>query len=302
MPPRIPLQPSLKALSGSFHGHNSLAASSPAQTFIRAKSTKPQSRKRLEPFLLARVRQRKAANISRQKVLKEEREGSIGDPVASTPTPFIEEIQARQSELQPPSAAPGSLNYAINSTELERALQFSKDLAEPLENPNRDTADPQHEKEALELHDKEHRDAQEAIDRIVNLNNANSKDHVRLNIQKCIEQFGRHNTDSILPPKPSAVLPDGATLHSEKVPRVGRDTGSAEVQAAILTVKILNLSRHLETSNKDKHNKRNLQILVHKRQKLLRYVRQKERGGPRWQHLIETLGLSDATWKGEVAL
>lgn len=251
--------------------------------------------------MIAHARQRKAANLSRRKVLQAEREASVGDPVESKPTSFIQEIQGLQSGSQIPSSG-ADLNYYLKSDELSSALQFSKDLTEPLQNPDRDTADPQLEKEAAELHEKEHRNAQEAIQRIANLSNGNTKDRVRVNIQKCIDQFGRHKTDAVLPPKPASVPHGAAPVDPEKAPRIGPDTGSPEVQAAILTVKIMNLSRHLQGTNKDKHNKRNLQLLVHKRQKLLRYIRKKERGGPRWQNLMETLGLSEAAWKGEIAI
>ena len=85
--------------------------------------------------------------------------------------------------------------------------------------------------------------------------------------------------------------------------RIGPDTGSSEVQIAILTAKIKTLADFLSTRGKgDKHNKRNLRLLVHRRQKLLQYLRRKERGGPRWQHCIETLGLTEGTWKGEISL
>lgn len=251
---------------------------------------------------MAQARQRKAANVSRQKVLAEERESSLGDPVKSKPTPFILEMTAIQTDPHVPSSLTDDLNYYLKSNELDAALGFSKNLTEPLQNPDRNTADPQAEQEAIELHEKQHKNAQEAINRIVNLDNGNTKDRVRLNITKCIETFGRHYTDLNLPPKPSAVPHESAPVHPARAPRVGPDTGSAEVQAAILTVKIMNLSRHLESANKDKHNKRNMQLLVHKRQRLLQYVRKKERGGPRWQNLMGTLGLSDAAWKGEIAL
>ncbi|KAJ5390366.1 uncharacterized protein N7496_001434 [Penicillium cataractarum] len=305
MPPRISVQPSWKALTGSLYGQTSGAAGLPHATnaSLRSASTKAkaQPQKRSDFFMIAQARQRKAANLSRQKVLQTEREASLGDPVQSKPTPFIQEIEAIQNGSQVPSAGSG-LNYYLKSDELSSALQFSMDLTEPLQNPDRDTADPQLEKEAAELHQKEHQIAEDAIQRIVNLSNGNTKDRLRLNVQRCIEQFGRHNTDSILPPKPSGAPQGSVSAHQEKIPRIGVDTGSPEVQAAILTVKIMNLSRHLQSANKDKHNKRNLQVLVHKRQKLLRYIRQKERGGPRWQNLMETLGLSDAAWKGEIAL
>ncbi|KAJ6021710.1 hypothetical protein N7540_007214 [Penicillium herquei] len=302
MPPRFSIQPSWKALTGTLYGQSPAATSSNAiQATARAASTKAQTQKRTDFFRAAQARQRKAANLSRRKVLQEERDASLGDPVASQSTPFIQQIQAVSTEPQV-SASTGGINYYLKVDELDSALQFSKNLTEPLQNPDRDTADPQHEKEALEKHEQEYQNAKEAIQRIVNLSNGNTKDRMRLNIQKCIGEFGRHNTDEILPPKPASMQQPNSSEQPKKVPRVGTDTGSPEVQAAILTVKIMNLSRHLQTANKDKHNKRNLQVLVHKRQKLLRYVRQKERGGPRWTNLMEKLGLSEATWKGEIAL
>jgi len=116
-------------------------------------------------------------------------------------------------------------------------------------------------------------------------------------MQLCIDTFGRHNTDSILPKDP------GAPETSNKMPRAGPDTGSSEVQAAILTVKIRTLAKMLETtSNKDKHNKRNLRLLVHKRQKLLKYLKRKERGGVRWRNVMDALGLDDAAIQNELFL
>lgn len=318
MPLRISLQSSLKALAGMSqpatltNRHNVLtisclgsASAPPSNVFhtsIRAASSKTQVRRKHDPFMMAQARQRKAANVSRQKELAVERESSLGDPVKSSPTPFILEMTAIQTDSQVPSTVTDDLNYYLKANELDAALGYSKNLTEPLPEATRDTTDPQAEKEALERHEKEHKNAQEAINRIVNLNNGNTKDRVRLNIMKCVETFGRHYTDLNLPPKPSAMVHGSAPVHPERAPRVGPDTGSAEVQAAILTVKIMNLSRHLESATKDKHNRRNMQLLVHKRQKLLQYVRRKERGGPRWQNLMGTLGLSDAAWKGEIAI
>lgn len=296
-------------VTGSSHIQSPLSAFShqPCKTTIRAGSIEARERRKHDPFLMALSRQRKAANLSRQQTLREEREAALGDPVKSKPTPFIQSLQATQNpqQTQNESSTEGgapsdALNYFVSRPELQDALEYSKELTSPVENPERETADPQLEKEAAERHLQEHRNAQEAINRIVNLSNGNSKDRLRVNIQKCIETFGRHNTDKFLPPKPAAA---GQASHPEKTPRAGPDTGSPEVQVAILTAKILNLTRHLETIGKrDKHNRRNLRLLVHKRQKLLRYLRRKERGGPMWQNLIESLGLSDAAWKGEISL
>ncbi|KAL4748165.1 hypothetical protein BDW72DRAFT_160018 [Aspergillus terricola var. indicus] len=298
MPPRVPFQPSLKAFTGSSHVQSPLARlPNPSKTSVRAGSVESRERRRHDPFLMAQSRQRKAANLSRQQALAEERNTSLGDPVHGKSTPFVEALRIHQAGTQEPHP-----NHFITPEELNKAFDYSKHLTSPVENPNRATADPQLEKESAERHLEEHGKAREAISRIVDIRNGNTADQMRLRIQKCIETFGRHNTDKTLPPKPASVPPEGATVHLQKTPRVGPDTGSPEVQVAILTAKIFNLSRHLETTNKDKHNKRNLRLLVHKRQKLLRYLRKKERGGPRWKNLMETLGLSEASWKGEISM
>lgn len=156
-------------------------------------------------------------------------------------------------------------------------------------------------------HEERDKRAVQAMDRIASLANGSSKDRTRLNVQKCIETFGRHNTDNALPP-PNP-LGESVRRAAEKNPqlektrRVGPDTGSSEVQVAILTVKINVLANFLETRGKtDKVNKRNLRLLVHRRQKLLTYLRRKERGGPRWQNLIEQLGLTPSTYEGEISM
>lgn len=253
---------------------------------------------------MAQSRQRKAANISRQQALFEERQAALGDPVKSEPTPFIQQIEAIQTgkETQTQTVGSSSIspwNHFIKPEEFDTALEYSKDLTEPMSPQDANTADPHAHQKEVQLHQVSHHNAQEAMKRIVKLANGNTEDRTRVNIEACIETFGRHKTDNTLPPKPAAVT---TTQHPEKTPRAGPDTGSPEVQVAILTTKILNLSRHLQTTNKDRHNKRNLRILVHKRQKLLQYLRKKERGGPRWQNLITSLGLSDAAWKGEISM
>ena len=67
------------------------------------------------------------------------------------------------------------------------------------------------------------------------------------------------------------------------------DTGSAEVQVAILTERILNLTEHMKTHKKDFHSRRGLLVMVGKRRRLLDYV--KSRDVARYQSLIKQLGL-----------
>ena len=104
-------------------------------------------------------------------------------------------------------------------------------------------------------------------------------------------------------PEAAAAAMTKVIVQDEKTPRAGPDTGSSEVQIAILTAKIRNMADQLEaTGRQDKHNKRNLRLLVHRRQKLLKYLRKRERGGERWQFLTQTLGLTEGTWRGEISL
>ncbi|MCU6795383.1 MULTISPECIES: 30S ribosomal protein S15 [Paenibacillus] len=67
------------------------------------------------------------------------------------------------------------------------------------------------------------------------------------------------------------------------------DTGSPEVQIAILTENILNLTSHLKTHKKDHHSRRGLLKMVGQRRKLLAYLKGKE--VKRYSALIEKLGL-----------
>lgn len=67
------------------------------------------------------------------------------------------------------------------------------------------------------------------------------------------------------------------------------DTASAEVQCAILTHRILSLTKHCSTYKKDYSCKRRLLILVARRKKFLRYLSEKDFS--RYKSLIERLGL-----------
>ena len=71
--------------------------------------------------------------------------------------------------------------------------------------------------------------------------------------------------------------------------RAAGDTGSPEVQVAILTERISNLTEHFKTHAKDNHSRRGLLMLVNKRRSLLDYLRKKD--GDRYLALIAKLGL-----------
>ncbi|MEQ8401175.1 MAG: 30S ribosomal protein S15 [Roseitalea porphyridii] len=67
------------------------------------------------------------------------------------------------------------------------------------------------------------------------------------------------------------------------------DTGSPEVQVAVLTERINNLTEHFKDHKKDNHSRRGLLKMVSQRRKLLDYLRGKEE--ERYQSLIKELGI-----------
>jgi len=67
------------------------------------------------------------------------------------------------------------------------------------------------------------------------------------------------------------------------------DTGSPEVQVAVLTERIVNLTEHLKTHQKDHHSRRGLLVMVGQRRRLLDYTKAKSQ--TRYEGLIKRLGL-----------
>lgn len=67
------------------------------------------------------------------------------------------------------------------------------------------------------------------------------------------------------------------------------DTGSPEVQIAILTERINQLTEHFKTHKKDNHSRRGLLKMVSQRRQLLDYVKRKDQS--RYQSIIEKLGI-----------
>ena len=71
--------------------------------------------------------------------------------------------------------------------------------------------------------------------------------------------------------------------------RAEGDTGSPEVQVAILTERIRNLTDHFKANHKDNHSRRGLLMMVNKRRTLLAYLKKKD--VERYNALIQKLGL-----------
>ena len=67
------------------------------------------------------------------------------------------------------------------------------------------------------------------------------------------------------------------------------DTGAPEVQVAVLTERIINLTEHLKTHAKDHHSRRGLLLMVGQRRRLLNYTKRKSE--ERYKVLVDRLGL-----------
>ncbi len=87
-------------------------------------------------------------------------------------------------------------------------------------------------------------------------------------------------------------MPLSTEQKSEIVSEHGRgnaDTGSPEVQVALLSARISELTEHFATHKKDHHSRRGLLKMVNQRRKLLDYLKEKDQA--RYRDLISTLGL-----------
>ena len=86
---------------------------------------------------------------------------------------------------------------------------------------------------------------------------------------------------SVSPEKKQEIIQDNA--------RQANDTGSPEVQVAILTCRIVTLTEHFKQHHKDNHSRRGLLMMVNKRRSLLDYLKRKD--VDRYNALIAKLGL-----------
>ena len=75
----------------------------------------------------------------------------------------------------------------------------------------------------------------------------------------------------------------------KKHQKAENDTGSTEVQVALLTARILDLQAHFESNKKDHHSRRGLLKMVSRRRRLLEYLKRKNYDG--YRALINELGL-----------
>jgi small subunit ribosomal protein S15 len=94
-------------------------------------------------------------------------------------------------------------------------------------------------------------------------------------------QFRKDHTMSITAERKTALIKEYATFEG--------DTGSPEVQVAILTERINNLTEHFKGHKKDNHSRRGLLTMVSSRRSLLDYLKKKDEG--RYTKLIGSLGI-----------
>ncbi|KAK4213256.1 hypothetical protein QBC37DRAFT_316681 [Rhypophila decipiens] len=322
MPPRIPGPLGLRSFNLCLRPAattTSPAASSLLPLTQKAHLSRKEKVRRMkqDPKGWAAAQARKSKNVARQDELRTELAEKWGSPVHGIPTPFVESFdsggQAAMSsppldefgnplkEAYPLPTSPHIKNFLLDSAEVESAIKLSAKISTPIIKED-DPIGPDDRTSILEEHAKQHEKAMAVLNRIVDLNNGGAKDRKHANIRRCIETFGRHNTDNTLE-RPEPPLARGVERQPKPI-RAGPDTGSSEVQIAILTAKIRAVAAMLENpaNKKDKNNKRSLRSLCHRRQRLLRYMEKKERGSGRWQHMIETLGLTPATWKEQISI
>lgn len=269
-----------------------------------------------DPYAWAQAQQRKNVNLDRRAEIQKGLDADLGNPIHGKTTPYIESFDSagqsstsfvkKDADGKPLEeghtlpTTPGLRNYFLTDEELKEVTEHAYNLTKPQMGVIEAQMTSQTAEELNQRHEETHIKATEALRRITAMENASGKDRHHANWRRIVDDFGRHNTDTFLKPRAQSINP-----HAEpKVPRAGPDTGSSEVQIAILTEKIRGLVRALESNRgyKDVHNKRNLRLLVHRRQKLLKYMERKERGSERWTHMLEKLGLTPATWKGEISL
>lgn len=86
-----------------------------------------------------------------------------------------------------------------------------------------------------------------------------------------------------------SITPDDRQAVMQKFARAEKDTGSPEVQVALLTQRISHLTEHLKQHKKDAHSRRGLLLLVGQRRRLLTYLARRDI--ERYRRLIEALEL-----------
>lgn len=127
--------------------------------------------------------------------------------------------------------------------------------------------------------------ASEQLMRVLDLRNADSRGIRTTNVRRIVQVFGGPV--------------DSSSSETERL-----DTGSPAVQAAILTHRIRLLAQHIAANPRDVHNRKNLRELVHKRAKVLRYLKRRVGGEGEgvYEALLDKIGVDRRAVEGEVVV
>ncbi|EPQ28512.1 uncharacterized protein PFL1_03815 [Pseudozyma flocculosa PF-1] len=126
----------------------------------------------------------------------------------------------------------------------------------------------------------EEQSASTILSRVLDLRNASGKGIQVENIRRIVNHFGQR----------------------EKMEQLGKgvDTGSAEVQAAVLTYRIRNLASHLQAARHDNSNRRAMTLLVQQRAKILKYL--KRQSPARYHAILPRIGIEARAVEGEIVV
>ncbi|CAO3678766.1 unnamed protein product [Umbelopsis vinacea] len=202
--------------------------------------------------------QKEKENLAKRAAIIAEFDRSKPSPVVAAPTPFYASLHTPETVARSTDTYQHGLTAEDASLLFEQAPQAITDITK--------SSVVRSKEDALKV--EQHK--ADIVKQIISLQNANAKSIQLWNVQRCIEWFGRKEGD----------------------------TGSPEVQAAILSVRIQNLHSHLQQHKKDRHNYRELRTMVHQRAKILKYLKSKSL--TRYQTCLEQLGLQPRAVEGEI--
>lgn len=188
------------------------------------------------------------------------------------------EVEQESDAATQHSLGPKRMNFGLNSDE-DRKLLFASLPATMIEDRARSVStshvSEDHLESLQEAEDVEQLNA-ETLSRVLDLRNASGKGIQVENTRRIIDHFGTRAGDKDR----------------------GTDTGSVEVQVAVLTYRIRNLYEHLHTARHDNSNRRSLTKLVHQRASLLKYLRQ--RSTDRYEAILPRIGVEPRAVEGEI--
>lgn len=215
--------------------------------------------------------------LSKEEVwgLAEDRRGQLV-PVEPLPRPDDAQVDAQAAEF----GGPRRLNFGLGEEErrtlfqsLPRVMTEDRVLDAASVHAGRDQGADILVAEHAQSEEEQQQSAA-ALARILDLRNASGKGIQVENTRRIVQHFGARENDQ------------------------GPDTGSPEVQAAILTYRIRNLAEHLGQARHDHSNRRSMAKLVHQRARVLRYL--KSRDPIRYQAFLPRIGVEARAVEGEV--